>query len=84
MTNNLARRWWEHRSGIHDCFTQKYKCHYLIYYEEYKWVEDAIRREKQLKGRSRTKKIELIKKINPTLRDFAEVFGWMQTKFTKI
>ena len=48
VTNDLARRVAEHRSGMIPGFTQKYNCHKLVYYEEYSEVEMAIAREKQL------------------------------------
>lgn len=46
-------------------FTYKYKCFFLIYYEFFQDVEQAIAREKQIKGYSRMKKENLIKNINP-------------------
>lgn len=69
VTNNLYRRCMEHKSGIIEGFTQKYKCHDLLYYEEFQQVEDAIAREKQLKGWKRNKKDTLIKNKNPALED---------------
>ena len=52
-------------------FTSKYKVHRLVYYESYGHVETAIRREKQLKGWRREKKIALIEKQNPRWQDLA-------------
>lgn len=49
VTNNLERRLEEHRPGKGGVFTEKYKCHQLVYLEEYVNALDAIRREKQLK-----------------------------------
>lgn len=69
VTNNLYRRCMEHKSGVIEGFTQKYKCHDLLYYEEFQLIEDAIAREKQLKGWKRNKKDTLIKSKNPTLED---------------
>lgn len=69
VTNNLYRRCMEHKSGIIEGFTQKYKCHDLLYYEEFQQVEDAIAREKELKGWRRSKKDALIRSKNPTLED---------------
>jgi putative endonuclease len=74
VTNDLERRIRQHRSGEGGVFTSKYKCHYLMYYEEYVNVNNAIRREKQLKNWKREWKIELIRKKNPDLTDLAE--GW--------
>ena len=77
VTNDLYRRYVEHRDGIIEGFTQKYKCHSLVYYEEFARIEEAISREKELKGWSRMKKEMLIKKINPSLKDLAEELEWV-------
>ena len=69
VTNDLARRVAEHRSGMIPGFTQKYNCHKLVYYEEYSEVEMAIAREKQLKGWSRAKKDSLIDSKNKERED---------------
>jgi putative endonuclease len=47
VTNDLYRRYLEHRNGIIKGFTDKYKCHELIYFEEFKFIEEAIAREKE-------------------------------------
>ncbi len=60
VTNDLARRVAEHRSGTIPGFTQKYNCHKLVYFEEYSDIDQAIAREKQLKKWSRQKKEALI------------------------
>ena len=49
-------------------FTTRYKCYYLLYYEHFFDIEDAIKREKQIKGWSRVKKERLITKFNPDWR----------------
>lgn len=72
MTNNLERRIREHRNNEGSVFTTKYKCHYLVYYEDYADVNNAIAREKQLKNWQRKWKIELIRKENPDLIDLAK------------
>lgn len=77
VTNDLYRRYLEHKNGIIKGFTEKYKCHELIYYEEFKSIEDAIAREKELKGWTRIKKDMLIKSFNPSLRDLAVDIKWM-------
>lgn len=69
VTDNLARRMWEHKKDLVKGFTQKYGCHRLIYYEQYQDVENAILREKQLKRWRRDKKEQLIGKINPGWKD---------------
>jgi putative endonuclease len=71
VTNDLERRVREHRSGTVPGFTQKYRCHCLLYYEEYRDVRLAIAREKQLKGWLREKKERLIDTLNPDRVDLA-------------
>jgi putative endonuclease len=72
VTNDLARRAWEHRSGRGSQFTAKYRVTLLVWYEGYGDVQEAIRREKQLKGWERRWKLEMIEHMNPTWRDFYE------------
>ena len=76
ITNDLYRRYCEHKNGTIKGFTEKYRCHSLVHYEEYNLVEDAIAREKELKGWSREKKNKLIAKDNPQMADWAEALGW--------
>ena len=76
MTNSLARRISEHRSGELPGFTADYRCHKLTYYEHYSNVDEAIERETQLKKWSRAKKVELIERMNPRWLDlFEEISG---------
>ena len=69
FTSNLERRLKEHYSNknTNNSFAGKYHCYELVYYESYKYVTDAIAREKQLKKWRRKKKDDLIKRINPSL-----------------
>lgn len=69
VTNNLARRVWEHRQKVVPGFTQKYNLTRLVYFEETSDVRSAIAREKQLKGWLRAKKVALIEGMNPQWRD---------------
>jgi putative endonuclease len=69
MTNDLGRRLFEHKEGLIDGFTKKYRVNKLIYYEIYKYVDQAISREKQLKGWRREKKLNLIKQVNPNFEE---------------
>ena len=69
VTNDLVRRVWEHKQGLVDGFTRKYGLKNLLYFEEFSYVEDAIKREKQLKHWNREWKLDLIKKTNPGFRD---------------
>ena len=72
MTNNLQRRVYEHKNKLIDGFTKKYNVPRLVYYELYHDVRDAIAREKQIKSWRRSKKIDLIKSLNPTWKDLSE------------
>ena len=69
VTNRLSRRIWEHREGSGSGFAADYRCTKLMYYEWYRDVRDAIAREGQLKKWSRSKKIGLINRLNPSWRD---------------
>lgn len=72
VTNNLQRRVYEHKHKLIKGFTSKYNITKLVYYEEYNDINDAISREKQIKGWSRKKKIELIESVNPEWKDLSE------------
>ena len=76
VTNNLYRRYNEHKSGKIEGFTKKYSCHILLYYEEFQNIEYAIAREKSLKGQSRSKKDNLIREKNPRLEDLGSYLQW--------
>jgi len=65
VTNNLQRRIFEHRQKLVKGFTQKYNVEKLVYYEVFNDVRYAIAREKQIKGGSRQKKIDLVNEMNP-------------------
>ncbi len=72
VTNNLSRRLYEHKNKLIDGFSKKYNTNKIVYFEESSSIDDAILREKQLKGWSRKKKIQLIESINPNWIDFGE------------
>ncbi|MBV9238400.1 MAG: GIY-YIG nuclease family protein [Xanthobacteraceae bacterium] len=72
VTSNLPQRIWQHRTGAADGFTQRYSCKTLVWYEVHSTMLDAIAREKQIKGGSRKKKLDLIEAMNPTWRDLYE------------
>ncbi|MDD5289981.1 MAG: GIY-YIG nuclease family protein [Patescibacteria group bacterium] len=72
QSNNLIRRTWQHKHKLINGFTKKYNLDKLVYYEIYVTLEQALKREKQLKGWTKVKKINLIKKINPELKDFSD------------
>jgi len=70
VTNDLARRVAEHKRG--ECeFTSRYHFDRLVYYEIFDSIIDAIAREKQIKGKTRAKKIALVKVMNATWRDLS-------------
>src|SRR5690348_6721457 len=71
MTSDLRARVWQHKHGSSEGFTDRYKCHRLVYYETYQDVHRAIAREKQLKGWRREKKDRLIETLNPHWQDLA-------------
>jgi putative endonuclease len=69
VTNNIARRAWEHRSEVVEGFTKRYAVHRLVYVEIHSTMPDAILREKQLKKWRRAWKLRLIEQGNPQWRD---------------
>lgn len=69
ITNNLARRIYEHTNKLNPGFTSKYNVCKLIWYEEFSNPYDAIAAEKRIKGWRRGKKLELIKAMNPRFED---------------
>ena len=76
VTNNLRRRVQEHQEGLLGGFSQKYKTKKLIYFEEYKNVNEELAREKQIKKWRREKKIFLIETLNYNWNDFSKDFGF--------
>ena len=72
MTNDLLRRAYEHRTGRGGGFTSRYRATKLVYYEVAEDVSAAIAREKQIKGGSRQRKLDLIEAMNPEWRDLYE------------
>lgn len=75
ITGYIDRRISQHKMDSIEGFTKKYKVHRLVYYETFEHVQNAIHREKQLKGWRREKKIILIEKANPRWQDLAEHWG---------
>ncbi len=69
VTSALQQRVWQHKEGVADGFTKKYRCKILVWYEQANTMELAILREKQIKGGSRSKKIGLIEMLNPQWLD---------------
>ena len=69
VTGNLVKRVFEHRNELVNGFTKKYNIVKLVYYEVFEDIKEAIHREKQIKGGSRAKKIELIESMNKEWKD---------------
>ncbi|MCF6182472.1 GIY-YIG nuclease family protein [Lutibacter sp.] len=77
VTNNLNRRLQEHNKNIEKnkkTFAAKYNLKDLVYYQKFGWVQQAIAREKELKGWRRKKKLDLIKAFNPTFKSLNHLF----------
>ncbi len=72
VTSNLARRVDEHRTGLNDGYTKRYRMTRLVYYEVTDDVRVAIAREKEIKGWRRSKKADLVRRLNPKWRDLSE------------
>lgn len=72
VTGDLVRRVWEHKQKLHDGFTRRYNVVKLVYAEECTDIHTAIAREKQIKGGSRQKKLDLINAQNPDWHDLYE------------
>jgi len=69
QTGDLLRRVWEHKEGLADGFTKRYKATKLVYYEVADDRNGALYRERQIKGYSREKKTSLIEGMNPDWHD---------------
>lgn len=69
VTNDLVRRLYEHREKINQSYTSKYNLNILVYYEIHNDIEEAIKREKQIKSWNREKKKLLVYRFNPMNKD---------------
>jgi len=76
MTNNIARRLYQHSYGEVNGFTKRYHLNRLVWLEHFRNVNDAIACEKKLKGWRRSRKIALIEKNNPRWLDLSD--DWEQ------
>ncbi len=72
VTSDIVKRVYEHKNDFVDGFTKQYNLKNLVYYEAYDEIEEAIKREKQLKNWHRDWKIELVNKQNPHWEDLYE------------
>jgi len=74
VTNNINRRVFEHQNKVYNGFTRKYNVNRIVYYEKLNSIEEAIKRERQIKSGSRAKKIQLINKYNKEWKDLSDNF----------
>jgi putative endonuclease len=72
VTNHLGRRIWEHKNGHGSIFAAEHGVKGLVWYESHRDINEAIRREKQIKKWQRRWKLELIEAMNPNWRDLYE------------
>lgn len=72
VTNDLMRRVGEHKLGLIEGFTNKYKINKLVYFETYNDINEAILREKRIKKWNRNWKIKIIEEMNPEWNDLYE------------
>ncbi|MBI4200540.1 MAG: GIY-YIG nuclease family protein, partial [Chloroflexi bacterium] len=84
VTNDLARRLYEHRQKLLRGFTSRYNITKLVYYETTGDIESAIAREKQIKGWVRSKKAALIDSMNPYWVDLAAGMSFRGVKRRRI
>ncbi len=71
VTNHLERRACEHKEGQPGFFTARDHVTWLVYFEEFGGINQAITREKEIKRLTRRRKIELIESMNPDWRDLS-------------
>lgn len=69
VTNNVARRTWEHRQGTSDSFTRRHDVYRLVWYESHADIREAIAREKAIKKWRRAWKLKRVNEMNPEWRD---------------
>ena len=75
VTNDIGRRVREHKAGLIEGFTQRYRINRLVYHEGFRYIDNAIEREKQIKSMDRAKRVALIESKNPTWVDLSEEWG---------
>jgi putative endonuclease len=76
VTSNLKDRIKKHKTRKYaESFTARYNSDKLVYFERYNTIVEAIKREKQIKGGSRKKKIELINNLNPEWKDLSDILN---------
>jgi len=75
VTDDIARRAWEHREGLVDGFTKRYGLKDLVYVEHHDDIRTARQRERNLKHYSRAWKVRLILVHNPNWDDLYGQLG---------
>lgn len=65
VTSDLVKRIYDHKEGLIDGFTKKYNINILVYYEEFGDINEAIKREKNIKAWKREWKLKTIEEFNP-------------------
>lgn len=73
VTNDLARRVYEHKNKLVEGFTEKYNINKLVYYENFFDISEAIHREKELKKWRREKKNKLVENLNIEWKDLSDL-----------
>ena len=76
VTNDLARRVWEHKNHVVKGFSDRYDADQLVWYEVHEDPAEAITREKQIKKWNRDWKVNLIQTMNPLWDDLYESIRW--------
>ncbi len=75
VTNDVARRVFEHREGVSAGFTKRYDVKLLVYYEAHDEIQNAIEREKRVKKWNRAWKVALIEAVNSGWEDLYETLA---------
>ena len=76
LTNDLARRVWEHRTGVGAAFTRKHGVTRLVHVQPFDDISLAMAQEKKLKKWRRAWKLALIERDNPQWRDLYDELNW--------
>ena len=74
VTSDLLQRVYQHKKGMVEGFTKKYRVNRLVYFEEIPSKSSALEREKQIKRWRREKKVKLIEMMNPEWNDLSETW----------
>jgi putative endonuclease len=80
VTNDIQRRAFEHKNKLIKEFTKRYNITKLVYCESVENIQDAIIREKQIKGWLRTKKVALVEADNPGWKDLSKEWFGLTTR----